>query len=166
MKAVSIPLILFLIVSSVIWSGCDDNPADHDDDHDHGDHAEVEFLQLVMDDVIIYNHNTETGEVSCEIGACGVRVAPGERTALISVQLLNDEGAEVHLEDLGEEFSLEHEIDDGAVASLEWEDLSSFYIRGENAGATRMQLRLMHGDHEDLITPPLSFDTAISVVVQ
>lgn len=145
-----------------LMAGCDGNPVD-DDDHDH---AEVEGLALILNGVEIYR--VLEGVVSCTPATCGVTVAEGQETALITVEFLDHDGDEIHADDLDDDFSLGHVIADASIAEFEQhagDGKWSFHVHGEAAGQTRMQLQLLHVGHADFTTPPTSDANAILVVV-
>ena len=146
MKALRILSVLFL--AGAFLTACDDNPVDEDDDHDH---AEVEGLVLIMNGATLVT--VEDGEVSGHI-----HLAPGEESDLIRVEFMDGDGDEIHDEDLGDEFSLGHDIEDESIAEFEQHDEDgrwAFHIHAEAAGETDLTLMLMHNDHADFRTPAI-----------
>lgn len=155
---------LFVLLMAVGLTACDDNPVD--DDHDDDEHASVEGLSVEINGVEVYR--VLEGEVSCAQIPCGITVAAGEETPLITVEFLAEDGDEIHAEDFDDDFTLGHEIDDTSVAEFEQhaEDGTwNFHIRGLQAGVTEMQLQLLHVGHADFTTPPLGNANAITITV-
>ena len=155
--------LLFVLFLPFALAACSDNPVD--DDHD--DHAEAEGMALVINGVEVYR--VLQGQVSCAQEPCGVTVSPGDETPLITVEFLDADGDEIHAEDLDDGSGLGYEIADETIAAVEQhaEDGAwRFHIQGLQAGTTRMQVMLMHGDHADFTTPPLSNPDAVTIRVQ
>lgn len=166
-RTLSSLLTLLLLAASV--AACGDNPVDGDEE----EHSDVDGLRLILDGVEVYR--VLDGQVSCQQEPCGIDVTEGDETALITIEFLDDGGDEVHADDLEGEFSLGYEIADSDIAEVEqhaedgpW----AFHVVGLQAGETKMQLELRHGDvsdeHGDFRTPPLDAaneDRAISIRV-
>jgi len=156
---------IFVLVLAVGFAACDDNPVADDNDNDD-EHAEVEGLLMEVNGAEVFR--VLEGEVSCAQSPCGVSVAAGDETPLISVEFLDHDGDHIHGEDLGDDFSLGFEIEDESIAEFEQhaEDGKwNFHIHGEQSGETKMQLQLLHVGHADFTTPPLSNENAITITV-
>lgn len=143
--------------------GCDSNPVD--DDHD-GDHADAHGFSLLVGQAEVYR--VLEGAVTCDADPCGIDVGVGQ-TVVVETGFLAEDGDEVHAEDLGAEYTLAGETADTGVARFTRtaaDGRFGFRIEGVAAGTTRLQLRLLHNDHADLTTPPLTDADAIIVRVQ
>ena len=154
---------IFALLMAFGLTACDDNPVD--DDHDD-EHAEVEGLALVINGVEVYR--VLAGVVTCDDEPCGITVEAGAETPLIRVEFLDGEGDEIHAEDLDDDFTLGHEIDDTSIAEFEQhaeDGRWNFHIHGEQSGVTEMQLQLLHVGHADFTTPPLGNANAIAIAV-
>lgn len=158
---------LLLFLSTGILA-CGDNPVDsgEDDDDDQEEHSEAHGLRLILDGVEVYR--VLEGQVSCQQEPCRIDVMEGDETALITVEFLDDDGQEIHEEDLEEDYSLGVEIADPDVADFEQgedEGLWTLRIVGRLAGETRMKVELLHAGHADFTTPPLNDANAIVIRV-
>jgi hypothetical protein len=147
---------LFLFVSA-----CTDNPVGEGDHHD--DHAEVNGLELVSGTTVVFR--VLDGQVSCDAPPCGITLRLGEPSSTFEVHFLDDEGNEVHAEDLDAAFSLSFLVAAPEVASLEKLGDWSIKATAASVGATRIQLNLDHEGHPDFTTPPLANSDAISITV-
>lgn len=150
-----------LLSLAVLSTGCD-NPASSDDDHDHDEHTEPFGLELVMNGETIIEYFN--GEVSGHM-----HVDEGGETALITVHFLNEEGEHIHDEDLGDEYSLDWDIEKEDVLEVEQHDEDgkwSFHLVGKSAGESRIQFMLNHGDHADFETPAVDQEGAIEIHVE
>ena len=154
----------FFLAAFVVLAGCDDNPADHDDhDHDHDDHAEVEGIQILDGDAVLYQ--VLEGEVTCDTAPCGITVAAGQTLTALEVAWVDHDGDEVHSEDLDDEFSLGFSVVNPAVAIVEQNGRFGLNVRGVVAGTTAMQVQLNHDGHADLTSPPVSNASALQITV-
>lgn len=156
---ISTILLAFAISMTMLLAGCD-NPAG-DDDHD--EHAEPRGLQLVMNGDVIWNYlNGEASDDHIDLEA-------GSETDLITIEWLDQDGDEIHAEDLDDEFGLGWEIANEDIASVEQHSEDgpwSFHLHGESAGETTMQIMLMHGDHADFSTPGVDQQDALQIHVE
>ncbi|MDX1639941.1 MAG: hypothetical protein R3281_18420 [Balneolaceae bacterium] len=153
-------IILLTVASLLAMLTACSNPAGSDEDHE--EHTEPFGLELVLNGQTMIEYFE--GEISGQI-----QVTEGEETALISVHFLNDEREEIHAEDLDDEYRLEWTIENENIFEIEQHDEDgrwSFHIHGKTAGTSRVQFRLMHGDHADFETPAVNQDGAITVTVQ
>ncbi len=154
---------LFSIVFALFFlTACSDNPADHDDDHD--DHAEAEGIQILQGATVLYQ--VLEGVVTCDTAPCGITLASGQSLTGLEVAFIDDDGDEVHSEDLEEdEYSLAFSVDNAAVATVEQNGRFGLNIQGVAAGTTRMQVQLNHDGHADLTSPPMSDERALTITV-
>lgn len=156
-----IPFLVLAVLFAVGLTACGDNPVD-DDDHD--EHAEAHGLEVQLGDAVVYRVLEHV--VSCDVEPCGITVAAGSETAVMTVEFLDEDGDHIHDEDLDEDFSLDFEIADGSVATVEQEGDWSFRIGGESVGETEFVLKLIHLEqHEDFTSPPLGEPGAITIRV-
>ncbi|MBO6575692.1 MAG: hypothetical protein JJ896_11865 [Rhodothermales bacterium] len=156
---------LFVLPAVLFLAACDSNPVDDDDHDDHAD--EIEGIAVMMNGAEVWR--VLEGEVTCATAQCGFAISAGEETPLISVEFLGHEGEEIHSEDLGAEFSLGHAFATEGIAEFEQHSEDgkwAFHLHGESAGTTGFQLRLLHNDHADFTTPPVSASNAIQITVQ
>lgn len=154
-----------LAAAVLIFGGlaaCDDNPVDHDDDH-----ADAAVAAIRIGGVTVYAYDVTDGSVRCEIDACGVALAVGGAPQTATVHFLDESGRDVTLELSGDEYGLRVEAaDSDLVAVLDSEaGKFAFGLRGTEIGVTELRVWLMHGDHEDLSTPPFGSPGAIAVTV-
>lgn len=152
----------FILLLALGVAACGDNPVDHDDD----EHSDVHGLRLVLNGVEVYR--LLEGQVSCQQEPCGVDVPEGDETALIRVEFLDDDGNEIHDEDLDEGFSLDYEFENPTIAEVEQHDEDgkwNFHIVGKQAGETKMIVKLMHGGHADFETLPFRQANALMIRV-
>lgn len=154
-------ILTLLAASMLVLSACSSNPADHDDDHD--EHAEAHGIQLVHQGRVLYQ--VLEGNVTCDVAPCGVRMQAGQSLTGVAVEFLDEEGNELHAEDLSNEFSMAFSITNPGFALVEQADRFSLTFTGVVPGTTRMQVILNHDGHADLTTPPVSESTAITVTV-
>ncbi len=156
-------LFVLLAATLMFFAACDNAV----DDDGHSDHAEAHGLRLTLNGVNVYQ--VLEGEVSCSSAPCGITISEGEETALISATFLDHDGDALSEAQLNEDqFSLGHEFETAGVAEFEQHDEDGkwrFHIHGEAAGTTAFQLKLMHGDHADFTTPPVSNENAIQITV-
>ncbi len=77
-------------------------------------------------------------------------VTEGEETALIHIETFAEDGDEIHLEELGDEYSLSYgpELDEG-IASFEQhaDERWAFRLHGESEGVAQLSLWFLHIDH-------------------
>lgn len=149
----------FLIVTifSVLLISCT-NPAS-DDEHD--EHTEPFGLKLIMNGETIIEYFD--GQVSGQLN-----VNEGEDTSLITVRFLNEEKEVLHEEDLDEDLRLGWDIQNEQILEIEQHDEDGkwrFHVHGKSAGTSKIQFKLMHGDHADFETPAVDSENAIEVEV-
>lgn len=155
--------VAFTLAIFVFLAGCDSNPADHDDDHEHDEHAEAEGIQIVNGSAVLYQ--ALEGEISCDSAPCGITVAAGQALNGLEVAFVDHDGDEVHSEDLGDEFSMSFSVSSPGNVVVEQNGRFGLNVRGVVAGTSRLQVQLNHDGHADLTSPPLSDDTAILITV-
>lgn len=146
-KIILFSSIFVLLVISLFVSGCD-----HGHDHDHDVHAEAEGLVLVINGVEIVKvwEGKVTGKIT---------VKTGEETPLIRIFFLDDHQDRFVPEE--NDYFFAHEI--ANTESAEFEQHSSdgkwsFNLKGKAAGNTTIVLKLMHVDHVDFLTPPITIE--------
>ena len=146
------PLFALLLLAGFL-TACEDNPVD-----DHEEHALRDAYRVVLmmngADIVIVEDNALAG------GNPGyITVDEGDESPLISVEAFTEDGDEIHLDELGDEYSLRAEELDPAIAEFEQHDGErwSFHIHGESADTTQIELNFMHGEgddeHADVTTP-------------
>ena len=155
--------IAFFLSLFVVVSGCDSNPADNDDDHDHDVHAEVEGIQIVNGSDVLYQ--ALEGEITCDTAPCGIFVAAGQSLNGLEVAFIDHDGDEVHSEDLTDEFSLGFSVVSPGIAVVEQNGRFGLNVTGVTVGSTRMQVQLNHNGHADLTSPPVGDESAILITV-
>ena len=148
MKTIKSLFALFLLAGFL--TACEDNPVE--DDHDEHALSDVHRLVLMMNgaEIVIIEDNALAG------GDPGyIAVDAGEESPLISLEAFAEDGDEIHLDELGDEYSLQAEDLDEAIAEFEQHDGErwSFHIHGESADTTQLELNLLHDDHADFTTP-------------
>ena len=142
-------------------SACSDNPVE--DDHGDDEHADAHGIQVLSGNDVVYR--VLEGQVSCDTQPCGITVRLGEQSSSFIIEFLNEDGDEVHTEDLDEGFSLSVSVDTPAIATVQKVGDWSIMASAVSVGTTRIQLSLNHGGHADLTTPPLSSVNALTVSV-
>ena len=121
--------------------------------HAHATASAVEGVQLVLGDETIatFDHDTEMWSDDFEIDE-------GETSGHIDVHFVDHDGDVL---EFGDDYYLEVESEDSAIASYIQDDPGGFaiHIRGVEAGETGLVFRLMHGavgsGHADFETEPL-----------
>jgi len=151
----------FLLSAFVILTGCDSNPADHDDDHE--EHAEVEGIQVLDGTTVLYQ--ALDGNISCDAAPCGITVSTGQALNGLEVAFIDHDGDEVHSEDLDDEFSLSFTVASPGIAVVEQNGRFGLNVTGVVPGTTRMQVQLNHDGHADLTSPPVSNSDALLITV-
>lgn len=156
MKSLSRILALALVASA--FAACDSNPIEDDDGHEHR-LTDIHRLELVMNGtaIVVVEDNDLAG------GNPGrIVVEEGEETPLISLEAFDEDGDEIHLDELSDEYSLSYDEGqlDEEVAEFEQheEERWSFHIRGNQSGTAVLQLELMHINHPDFTTPAITVE--------
>lgn len=153
-------LIAFTFAVTFMLAGCS-NPASNDDD-DHDEHSEPYSVEFVMngETVVMYPYQDAEDHFT---------VTEGNETALITAKFYNEDGDEIHDEDLDDEYRLAWNITNTDVADIEQHDEDgrwSFHITGKTAGETAVQFLFQHGDdHADFETPGVDKSNAITIQV-
>ncbi|MGM0547570.1 MAG: hypothetical protein ACQEST_12720 [Bacteroidota bacterium] len=150
----------FLFASAILIAGCS-NPASDDDDHE--EHSEPDRIEFSDEDGFIasYTYSTDTTEGHFDVPEEG-------ESQKITVEFRDEDGNEIHSEDLDDEYSLAWEIANTDHAEVEQHDEDgrwSFHIVGKAAGETTVQFMLLHGDHPDFETPGTDASNAIGINV-
>lgn len=156
----STKLIALTFATTLLFAGCN-NPASNDDHEEHADPDAIEFL-INGDLVASYTFSSDTTEGYFDIPA-------GNETQLITAEFKDENGNEIHGEDLDDEYSLNWEVANTDIAEVVQTDSDGrweFRIAGKTAGETTVQFMLMHGDdHQDFETPETEADNAIGIHV-
>ncbi|MEL7834225.1 hypothetical protein [Fodinibius sp. Rm-B-1B1-1] len=138
-------LIVLTFATALLLAGCN-NPASNDDHEEHSDPHSIEFV-MNGDTIVTYADGEVSGHFHLEAG---------QETSLITAEFFDEDGNEIHGEDLGDEYSLGWEIANTDHADIEQHDEDgkwSFHIVGKSAGETTVIFKLMHGaDHSDFST--------------
>lgn len=139
-------------------AGCS-NPVDEEHEHEHEhEHAlsEVHRLEIVSNNssvVVIEDASFADGDPDT------LFVQMGDAPLLHSLEATLEDGDELHLDELDDEYRLGYntELLDAEIATFDdggdarW----SFHLEGVTAGATVLQLELLHLDHADYRTPEI-----------
>lgn len=144
----STKIITLSFAVTLLLAGCN-NPASNDDDHE--EHSEPHSIEFVMNGETIVTFNE--GDISGHF-----QVDEQSETSLITAEFFDEDGNEIHGEDLSDEYSLAWEIANTDHADIEQHDEDgrwSFHITGKTAGETTVEFQLMHGDHADFSTDPI-----------
>ncbi len=147
-KSILLISVFVLLVISLFITGCDHG---HDHDHNH-DHADAEGLVLVMNGVEIVKvwEGKVTGKITVKVN---------EDTPLIRTFFLDDHQDRFVPEE--NDFFLMNEIANKDIAEFEQHSSDgkwNFHIEGKAAGNTTIVLKLMHVDHADFLTPPITIE--------
>ncbi|PAU92788.1 hypothetical protein CK503_14960 [Aliifodinibius salipaludis] len=154
----STKLIAITFSAVLLFAGCS-NPASNDD---HEEHSEPHSIEFVTDGKTIVTYGSEvSGHFDVE---------EQDDTSLITAKFFDEDGNEIHGDDLDDEYSLAWEIADTDHADIEQHDDDgrwSFHIAGKAAGETVVQFLLQHGDdHADFYTPAINESNAIKIHVE
>lgn len=154
----SITILVFTFSVAILLAGCS-NPAS--DDNDHEEHTEPHAIQFVMngETILTYQNGNTTGHFDVEAG---------NETSLVTAEFLDENGNEIHGEDLDDEYSLAWEIANTDIADIEQHSEDgrwSFHIVGKTAGETAIKFILMHGNHNHFKTPDLGDDNTLQIHV-
>jgi len=147
--------LLFLSVVLLFVSACED--------HDHGDHLDVDGFILESNGAEIYRQFE-----GAAIPANAALILSVDETLDVSVHFLDHDGNEIeHEDEEGEEDEIVFEIDDMNIISIESEDHEehadhdhehhelAFELIGLSSGATTFTISLMHDDHSDFMSLPI-----------
>ena len=136
-----VAVIVFLLMSGLV--ACS-NPAEDD----HEEHPDVAGLTLVLggEEVVRVANAEVTGTLTVEAG---------ETTSDITVEFLDEDGNEVHVEDLDEELSLNVDIRGSEIVTVASTGQWTFTLEGDEAGDTAIRIQLLHDDHADFTTPDI-----------
>jgi hypothetical protein len=136
--------LLLTLLGLVVFQACDNHVHDHDDDH-----AEPVgfFLRESGVNIVTYQNATVQGSIT---------VQAGDETGLVSVVFIDEDGDEftpegdvysLSLETTSTNFEFEQHAEDG-----KWR----FHVVGLQAGTGTFTLKLMHGDHSDFRSQPIT----------
>ncbi|WP_425154794.1 hypothetical protein [Candidatus Palauibacter sp.] len=142
-----------LTAGILVLTACSDS-ATEPDDHDEEEHAEeVEGVTLTLSGQTVASYDGHDGAWTGEL-----EVEPGEETAHISVQFVDDDGRAVRLDS---DLYLQVDIANESVAEFEQDTPGEFggHLHGGMEGDTEITFSLMHGavgsGHADFVTAPL-----------
>ena len=128
-------------------AACSDTPVDPDDDH-----AEPEGVNLVMSGSVVASYD---GDEQAWTG--GLEVDVGASSSYITVQFVDHDGDPLELDD---DLHLEVDVQNESIAAFTQGTSGEFggNLEGREAGQTGLSFKLMHGDHADFITTPVTAD--------
>lgn len=156
---ISNKLIALTFTAILFFAGCS-NPASNDDHEEHSDPDTVEFL--INEEVIVsYTYSSKTTE-----GQFNVNV--DDQTPLITAEFKDEDGNEIHAEDLDDEYSFiwnKANTDIAEVVQSNSDGRWEFRITGKAAGETAVKFTLDHNGHPDFQTPGTEQDNAITIQV-
>lgn len=153
-------IIALTFATAILLAGCN-NPAGSDDDHEeHEEHSEPDRIEFLIDgeSTASYTHSEENTEGHFDLQE--------EEEISVSVEFFDEDGDEIHSEDLDDEYSLDWEVADAEIAEINEDERWTFTIQGVNAGNTTVQFKLMHGDHPDFSTPAIDEEHALEIHVE
>ena len=146
LKKVWALLFVFSIFSLI---SCKDDADEHDEEH----FEPVEWLIQRNDVTIIQIKN---GEITSEFNSNFI-LKVDELTEDYDLVFKDADGNIIEPHD--DEYSLNWEMDEPEIAELRFEagDEGEFEFKllGKSAGQTNLTLKVMHGDHSDLISPKI-----------
>lgn len=149
------PLLLLTLFGTLLFTACDDNPASGGKE----EHADPKGLELVHDGDVIYKYfDRDLTEPTHKHFLVG-------KEYLFEVHFLDEEGDHIHDEDLGEEYSLNWNIENENILEIhqyEEDGRWNFHLKGLAEGGSKVQFHLMHGgNHADFQTFPVENENAI-----
>ena len=135
----------FVVALFLLFQACSSSTSVEEEEH-----ADAEGLTLTVNgvEIVRVEEGAATGEITVEAG---------EETALITLRFLDHDGDEFQPTD--EEFALDVAIGDESIAEFEQHDEDgkwAFHIHGEAAGSTEATFSLLHGDHADFESAPVT----------
>lgn len=138
------------LLLAVLWTGCSDNPADHDNDDDHFEARGVALRINGLDTVVVDSNRIKQGRLV---------VKEGTTSPHISVEFLREsDGSRGTPDAADKDHTLGWSIADTSVAGVEREAEDgewSFHIVGKKAGQTTIIIRMLHNDHPDFESIPI-----------
>ncbi len=153
---------IFLIaLVAVAFAACDSNPVDDNHDHEHR-LTDIHRLELILNDaeVVVIEDNQFAGPVPDT-----TYVPAGGETALITLEATTEEGEEIHLDELGDEYFLDFSELNEEVAEVEQPEGERWTFRlrgrGEVGARTDLVLEFRHNPdnpHADLTTPSIPIE--------
>lgn len=146
-----IRLSTILLLFAILISSCsdDDNPVEHEE-HDH-----FEAVGLVISSNGTEVVRNENGEVTGKI-----TVENGKETSQLVLQFIDEHDGDLGVPE-GDEFSLDYTIADSTIASLLQKSTDgnwNFHIQGKKAGSTTIEIKIMHEDHPDFVSLPITIE--------
>lgn len=152
----------FTFLLSFLIAGCSNPASNDDDDHSHDEHPEPHSVVFIMngEPVVTYSGGTVTGQFN---------TVSESQTSIITAEFYDEEGNEIHIDELDEEYFLDWIVDHTEYADIERsgkQDRWSFYINGKTAGETTVQFFMQHVDHSLFNTPGTSESNAIKISVK
>lgn len=155
-----IPFFVSILLSAtILFAGCD-NPASNDDDHNG--HSDPHGVRFIMNDEVILTYMD--GDADGQFN-----VVEDQETLAITAEFLDEDGDEIHGEDLDAEFSLGWEVGNADLIGIKQHEEDGrwdFRMVGKSAGETTVQFKLMHGEHADFQTPGVNDGNALQVRVE
>jgi hypothetical protein len=154
---ISTKLIALTFTAILFSAGCS-NPASNDDHEEHVRPYSMEFI-MNGESIVTYDSGNVSGHFD---------VGEDQETSLITAKFFDEDGNEIHSEDLSDEYSLAWDITNTDHAEIKQHDGDgrwSFHIVGKSAGETTVQFLLMHIDHSVFETNGTEQDNAITIQV-
>lgn len=153
--------ITFALLVAVLFAACGDNPVDQGEEEEEHEHAlsDINRLELVLNgaEVVVIEDNQFPGGVPDTL-----HVPAGGETALITLEAMTEDGDEIHLDELGDEYSLAFSFSEPEVAEVEQHEGErwSFHLHGhgEVGEETDLVLDFLHIDHADFTTPAIPIE--------
>ena len=114
------------------------------------EHADAEGLTLTLNgsEVVRVDEGSVTGSISIPVGT---------ETARITLHFLDHDGEEFTPDD--PDFSLGHSFSNNGIIELKQDagdGTFNFHLDGIATGTTTLTLELLHGDHPDFQSPPIT----------
>lgn len=140
--------ILFVLIALSLVS-CEKDADDHDHDHFEPTEWSIKNNGVVYLEII-------NGEISSEFNSSFL-LGVNQLSEDYDILFRNEDGKIVEPDD--DEYSLSWEIDDPSIAEFRFESGKEgdfeFKLFGITNGTTNLTLKVMHGDHADIISPKI-----------
>jgi hypothetical protein len=138
---------LLSILALVFFQACKDNPVG-DDDHNHKEAVGLVLTSSGVELVRYEAPNTPTGEII---------IPAGSETDLITVNFIAEDNDLFQPDE--PEYTLGQTIADETIAEFEQHEEDGkwrFHIKGLQAGTTTITLNILHNDHSDFTSQPIT----------
>ena len=150
MKSI-LKLSLALLALVLVFAGCDGNPV-KSDEHDHAEAVGLVITQSGAE-IARYEQGAVTGKIT---------VKANEETPLLSVKFIDEHDGDLFVPE-EDHYSLAWTIADLSIAEVEQhaEDGKwKFHIKGKAAGTTTIEIKILHDDHADFVSLPITIEVA------